>query len=37
MKKKHKNKHIPQEEEHRGDTPVRLSEFLKHGSSSSDE
>ncbi|CAG8467496.1 10514_t:CDS:2 [Funneliformis mosseae] len=26
-----------QEEEHTGDTPVRLSEFLKHGSSSSDE
>ncbi|RIA83631.1 hypothetical protein C1645_456581 [Glomus cerebriforme] len=35
--KKHKNKHKVQEEEHRGDTPVRLSEFLKHGSSSSDE
>jgi len=34
--KKHKNKHRIQEE-HRGDTPVRLSEFLKHGSSSSDE
>ncbi|GBC03307.1 hypothetical protein RclHR1_05060010 [Rhizophagus clarus] len=34
--KKHKNKHKIQEE-HRGDTPVRLSEFLKHGSSSSDE
>ncbi|CAG8788782.1 15620_t:CDS:2 [Gigaspora margarita] len=33
--KKHKNK--IKEEEHRGDTPVRLSEFLKHGSSSSDE
>ncbi|PKK80263.1 hypothetical protein RhiirC2_724878 [Rhizophagus irregularis] len=34
--KKHKNKHKIHEE-HRGDTPVRLSEFLKHGSSSSDE
>ncbi|CAI2181341.1 7315_t:CDS:2 [Funneliformis geosporum] len=36
-KKKHKHRHKVQEEEHTGDTPVRLSEFLKHGSSSSDE
>ncbi|CAJ0915982.1 637_t:CDS:2 [Entrophospora sp. SA101] len=32
-----KHKHKVHEEDHTGGTPVRLSEFLKHGSSSSDE
>nr|CAG8435274.1 2053_t:CDS:2 [Entrophospora candida] len=32
-----KHKHKVHEEVHTGGTPVRLSEFLRHGSSSSDE
>ncbi|CAG8623545.1 4422_t:CDS:2, partial [Ambispora gerdemannii] len=36
-KKPHLKQKIQAEEQHRGDTPVRLSEYLKHGSSSSDE